>query len=225
LTILQIQQRHASLFRLRLGQRDGNDPKRLVNEMRVTSPNRKVVDAFASVYGGRPKRWEDQHEVLMPITRLPITLLPGKPLVQNMELWGSAGCTRRCDSVTMTDGSPCACGADLPIAERECKPTSRLTFACPEVPIVGVGMLTTHSEIAAAELPAAIAIIEPVLAQNVPVRAILKVDQMATPGHQFAVPRLEFEGLTFEDIALAAASPPALGPGVKPEPLAHGGGE
>ena len=224
-TILAIQRRHAERFRIRLGKRDGGQPARLVNQIRVTSPDRKVVEAFASVYGGRAKRWEDQHEVFMPITRLPVTLLPGKTLQQDMELWGSAGCTRRCDSEVMTTGEVCACGPDLPISDRECKPTSRLTVACPDVPIVGVGSLVTHSEIAAAELPASMSLAQPLLDQNVPVEAILRIDQMQTPGHHFAVPRLELQGITFQDIALAASSPPALGPGVKPVPLAIGGGE
>jgi hypothetical protein len=223
--ILQIQRRHAPLFRIRLGQKNGKDPARLVGEIRVTSPNRPVVQAFAEVYGGRPKKWEKEHEVFMPISRLPITLLPGTPLNQSMELWGMSGCLRRCDSVTMQGGEPCACGPDKDIEDRECKPTTRLSFACPEVPIVGTGLLVTHSVIAASELPASLSMVEPVLAQNRPVSAVLRIDQMSTPGHNFAVPRIEFEGLSFQDIALAAASPPALGSGVLPEPLAIGGGE
>lgn len=225
MTILAIQRRHAPLFRIRLGRRDGARPERLVDQIRVTSNNRHVVEEFAATYGGRAKRWENQHEVYMPINRLPVTLLPGKVLQQDMELWGGQVCQRRCDSVTMSDGKPCACGEELPIEDRDCKPTSRLTFACPEVPIVGVGSLVTHSLIAAAELPASVALAQPLLDQNVAVEAILRIDQMVTPGHKFAVPRLELQNLTFQDIALAASTPPALGPGVKPEPLAIGGGE
>ena len=224
-TILAIQRRHAELFRIRLGKRDGKMPSRLVGEIRVTSANLNVVKAFADVYGGRPMRWEKAHQVFLPITRLPIALLPGQTLRQDMELWAGSTCQRRCDSVTMTDGKVCACGPDLPVEERECKPVSRLTVACPEVDIVGVGILTTRSVIAAGELDAAISLAQPILDQNRSVNAILRIDQMVTPGHKFAVPRIELQDITFADIALAAQQAPALGPGSRPEPLAIGGGE
>ena len=228
-TILQIQRKHAELFRIRLGKRDGNTPSRLINEIRVTSPNRKVVDAFAATYGGRPKRWPDgpgggQHEVYLPVSRLPITFIGGQTLTQAMELWKGSTCQRRCDSVTMSDGQPCACGVDTPIKGRDCKPVSRLTVACPEVPIAGVGILTTRSEIAAGELEGVISLIRPVLDAGRSVNAVLRIDQMVTPGHQFAVPRVELEGVSFQDLALAAASQPALG-AAPAEPLALQGGE
>lgn len=227
--ILAIQRRHAELFRIRLGDK-GSDglPQRLVNKIRITSANRNVVEAFGEIYGGRPMRWEDRgkqmHQVYLPISRLPITLLPGQTLQQAMELWAGSTCQRRCDSVTMTTGEPCACGVDVPIEERECKPVSRLTVACPEVPIVGVGLLTTRSVIAAGELDASIGLAQSILDQGRSVSATLRIDQMVTPGHKFAVPRIELEGLTFQDLALAASSAPSLGAG-SPEPLALEGGE
>ncbi len=225
--ILQIQRRHAELFRIRLGDKtSAGVPQRLVNQIRVTSTNRKVVEAFGEVYGARAMRWDDRgkqaHQVYLPISRLPITLLPGQTLQQSMELWAGSTCQRRCDSVTMSDGKPCACGADEPIAERDCKPVSRLTVACPDVPIVGVGVLTTRSVIAAGELDASIGLAQGLLDQGRSVNATLRIDQMVTPGHKFAVPRIELEGITFQDIALAAQSMPALGPA---ETLALMGGE
>lgn len=211
--ILAIQQQHAELYRIRLGRKDGNRPARLEGEMRVTSPNRSVVEAFAKQYGGRAKKWEDQHEVYMPITRLPILLLPGQTLTQTMELWAGQTRQRACDGETMTDGRPCLCGADKPIGERACKPVSRLTIACPEVPVVGVGKLVTRSLIAAGELPAGLDLIQGILDSGRPVRAVLRVDQLVGPDRRYAVPRLEFEGLTFADVALAAGHDvPAIGP-------------
>ena len=225
--ILQIQRKHAELFRIRLGQKNGNAPARLVGEIRVTSPNRKVVDAFAAVYGGRAKKWPDgpgggQHEVYLPTSRLPVTFIGGQTLQQSMELWKGSTCARRCDSVTMSDGSPCACGVDKPINDRDCKPVSRLTVACPEVPIAGVGLLTTRSEIAAGELDGVMSLIRPTLESGRSVNAILRVDQLKGVGTQYAVPRIELEGVSFQDLALAAQSQPALGAA---EPLALQGGE
>ncbi len=228
--ILAIQRRHAPMFRIRLGKQEDGVPTRLVNEIRVTSPNKAVVEAFAEVHGGRPMRWvrsktKTEYQAFLPITRLPIMLLPGEPLQQTMELWAGQTCQRRCDSETMVGGAPCECGPDKPIEERECKPTSRLTVACPDVPIVGVGLLVTGSVIAAGELAGTLALAEPLLRQNQSVRATLRIDQMVTPGHKFAVPRIELEDITFEDIALAASSLPALGPAPRLEPLALQGGE
>lgn len=228
--IIQIQRRHAPSFRIRLGKQEGGVPTRLVNEIRVTSPNKATVQAFTEVYGGRPMRWvrsktKTEYQAFLPTTRLPIMLLPGEPLQQTMELWAGQTCQRRCDSITMVGGAPCECGPDLPIEERECKPTSRLTIACPAVPIVGVGLLVTGSVIAAGELAGSIALAEPLLRQNQSVRATLRIDQMVTPGHKFAVPRLELEDITFDDIALAASSLPALAPGPAESLVLQGGGE
>jgi hypothetical protein len=142
-----------------------------------------------------------------------------------MEMWASSVCKRRCDSVTMSDGSPCACGADKPIEDRDCKPTSRLTVACPDVPIAGVGILVTHSVIAAGELDGVLSLIRPALEAGRSVDAILRVDQLSGPGKNYAVPRIELEGVSFQDLALAAVSTPALGP-ADAGPLAlEGGGE
>lgn len=222
--ILAIQQAHAELYRIRLGRKNGNIPERLVNEIRITSPNREVVDKFAKQYGGRAKRWEEQHEVYLPITRLPILLLPGQTLAQTMELWAGQTRQRCCDGVTMCDGSECACGADKPIEQRACKPTSRLTVACPEVEVMGVGRLVTHSVIAAGELPANLSLIQPVLDSGRAVKAVLRIDQLVGPERRYAVPRIEIEGLTFNDLALAARTQlPALTSGVSI--LALEGGE
>lgn len=221
--ILAIQRRHAKLYNIRLGKREGKVPSRLVGEIRVTSPNKNVVDAFGKVYGGRTMKWDKEWQVFMPITRLPIRLLPGQNLNQQMELWGGSVCQRRCDSETMSDGSVCACGPDKPIEQRECKPVSRLTIACPEVPIMGVGLLTTRSVIAAGEMDGALSVAQPVLDSGRSVSGILRVDQMTGAGTKYAVPRIEFEGLTFADIALAKGSPLSIGSGDGALALTEGG--
>lgn len=228
MSIIAIQRQHAELFRIRLGKKNGSAPERLKGEIRVTSPNRKVVEAFAEVYGGRPKRWPDgpgggQHEVFLPTNRLPITIIGVGWLRQHMELWAGSVCKRRCDSVTMSDGKPCACGEETAISDRECKPVSQLKIACPDVPIAGVGVLTTRSEIAAGELDGVNSIIAGALAAGTRVDAILRVDQMSTPGHNFAVPRIELQGVSFQDLALAAGIPPALGSGDRTLALTEGG--
>ncbi len=201
MSILQIQRRYAELYRIRLGDRTGNQPRSLDGEIRITSPNKSVIKAFADTYGGRGRRWSDGNgfQVYLPTTRLPIILLPGQNVSQNMEHWQGQTCQRRCDSVTMQDGSPCACGADLPIEDRICKPVTRLTVACPEVPAVGVGLLTTRSLIAAQEMDGQLSLAQPFLDAGRTVSAILRVDRLVTPGHSFVVPRIELPDLTFAE--------------------------
>lgn len=226
MSILAIQRKHAKLFNIRLGKKNGNAPAKLnPNEIRVTSPQKKVVESFAEIYGGRAMRWEEEWQVFMPISRLPIVLLPGQNLTQWMELWGGNVCQRRCDSVRMADGSPCACGSELLIEQRDCKPVSRLTVACPEVPVVGVGLLTTRSLIAAGEMDGALSIAQPILDSGRAVSGILRVDQLKGQGTKYAVPRIELDGITFQDIALAAGSPLqiGLGPGNEALTLTEGG--
>jgi hypothetical protein len=69
-----------------------------------------------------------------------------------------------------------------------------------------------------------ISLIRPTLEAGRSVNAILRVDQMSGVNRQYAVPRIELEGVSFQDLALAASSQPALGP-APAEPLAIGGGE
>lgn len=217
MSILGIQRKYAESFRIRLGQKNGNAPASLKGEIRITSKSKEWCQAFADLYGGRPKRWEDKgYEVILPTNRLPITILPGQNLNQNMEHWTSGGCERRCDSVTMSDGSPCKCDTSKPISDRLCKPTSRLTVACPEVGLAGTGMLTTRSAIAAEEWAGAFSLIQPMLDQRQTVDAVLRIDAMATPGHHFNVPRIELKGITFADLE-AAAELPALGSAPTPQ--------
>lgn len=212
MSILNIQRRYSELYRIRLGDRSGKQPRSLDGEIRITSPNKTVIKAFADVYGGRPRRWSDQgqFQVYLPTVRLPIALLPGQNLSQHMELWQGQTCQRRCNGYTMQDGSDCACGADKPLEDRACKPVTRLTVACPEVPAVGVGLLTTRSAIAAGEMEGQLALANAVLAQGKAVSAILRIDRLVTPGHTFVVPRLELQDLTWGEAIGAGPAAPAL---------------
>ncbi len=217
--ILHIQRTYARTYDIRLGSQTGGVPSKTNGEIRVTSPSMDTVKAFAAVYGGKPRRWNErgQFQVFLPTVRLPITILPGQALFQAMEHWQGGACVRRCNSEVMSTGDPCECGADLPIVERECKPVSRLTVACPEVPIVGTGRLTTRSAIAAGELDGAISMIQPMLQTGVPVSAILRVDSHKGTDRAYNVPRLEFtEGLSFNDLMEAANKHAALGPATQP---------
>lgn len=202
MSIIAMQRQYSELFRIRLGEAAGGQPTSLVKAMRITSANREVVEAFAQVYGGRPRKWaeKDQHQVKIPIDRLPIMLLPGQNVSQYMEHWKGSTCDRRCNGQVMEryNGKPsddvCACGPDRTIDNRLCKPVSRLTVTCPEVPVVGIGLLTTRSAVAAPEFAGQLALAQPLLDQGLAVSAILRVDRLVGPERVYNVPRLELTG-------------------------------
>lgn len=222
MSILALQRQYNELYRIRLGEKSGDYPTSLNHELRVTSGNQDVIKAFTSVYGGRHRKWSDGPKLLgyqakLPIDRLPIILLPGQNLSQHMELWRGSVCDRRCDGFTMSkkDGKPsdavCACGPDRAIANRQCKPVTRLTVACPEVAAVGVGLLTTRSVIAAGEMKGQLDLAQPILDQGRAVSAILRLDRLTGTDKVFNVPRLELVNLTFAELA-AANHPAQLAP-------------
>lgn len=174
-----------------------------------------TVKAFADVFGGRPRKWSEQNQfqVKIPVTRLPIVLLPGQNISQFMELWAGSTCQRRCDSVMQQNGDPCACDTSKPITGRACKPVTRLMVAVPEVDtVVGTGLLVTRSGIAAAEMAGQLSLASDILSAGRAVRAVLRIDQLTTPGHSFIVPRLELVGLSFAELAQAANTPELAAP-------------
>jgi len=51
--MIDIQRRHAEVFRVRLGEKGPNGaPRKLTDSIRITARNRSVVEAFTEVYGG-----------------------------------------------------------------------------------------------------------------------------------------------------------------------------
>lgn len=228
--INDLKQRYQDSFRIRLGDRSGKLDKNgaptmvaLTDRIRITSPNRQAVEAFAETYGeakgGEVRAWEDEWEVYLPITALPIWIMPGDSLTQWWELWKSKNanvCERRCDGEfeQSTDVKrPCLCPADIEerIADRySCKPMSRISVVCPDVNILGAGALVTHSRIAAETFPTVIVLANRWLALNKPVSAVLRT--LTHKGRTtFTFPTIEILGPAqgFEDLEIDAAVPPA----------------
>lgn len=213
--IIDMQRRHAVTYRIRLGEKDipNGAPKRLEGKIRITSPNLAIISAFVREYGGEAKTWGKDFEVKLPVTELPILLLPGNPISQWYELWGGSVCQRRCDGYDQQDGEACVCPRDLDArraAGDSCKPTTRLTVVVPTVEVLGVGMLVTHSWIAAETMPSAVDLAAPMLADGQAVPAILRVIQKTGAGKRYAFPQLEIIGI----------SQTALEGGAAPAPLA-----
>jgi len=108
-----------------------------------------------------------------------------------------------------------------------CKPTTRLHIVCPEVAVLGAGMLVTHGLIAAETLPQAVAICEGALAAGRTIPAILRM-VTHTGRRTYVVPQLDIVGVRLADLepeavpALPTTEAPALAPAA-PSPPANPG--
>jgi len=226
--MLDVARRHRTIFRIRAGERGPKgEPRRLDGQLRVTSETPDVVDAFCAAYGGERRPWNNAWEAYLPTAALPVMLLPGQSLSQYWEAWDGGGCLRRCDGVTETiSDSACSC-PPLPgrmSDVRACRPTTRLSVVCPDVAVLGAGMLVTHGLIAAETLPQAVAICEAALSAGQVVPATLRM--VTHRGRRtYVVPQLEIVGLRLAELmdttpALAADVTPAL-PAGSNDPADH----
>lgn len=220
--MLDIQRRHADVYRLRLGEKGRNGaPQKLTDSIRITSPNQAVVAAFTCIYGGEVRPWEQQFEAYLPVTSLPVMVLPGQSLSQWWEVYKGTVCDRRCDGFTESlSDSPCKCPSDITVrmqTKGACRPMTRINIVCPEVAVVGAGSLVSHGMIAAETLPQAIAVAEKFLERGLMVPAYLRVVEHKGKKH-YVVPQLEIVGVSLAQLdtgeapALPEARPKALAP-------------
>jgi hypothetical protein len=215
--LLDVQQQHATMFRLRFGDqvtsRGKSRPRRLTDQIRVTSPNPAIVDAFCAVYGGERRGWDNQgraeFEAYLPTTAIRVVLLPGSSLSQWWELYRGSVCVRRCDSQTeLKSGKPCLCPSRDP-AERnadpdQCSATTRVSVICPDVDVVGAGMFVTRGLMAASMLPNAIAAANAALAAGIYVPAVVRVVECTGQGTKWVVPQIEVVGTSLERLLRSA---------------------
>lgn len=235
----------ADTYRIRLGDKSGKNGAMtaLTDRIRVTSLERSVVEAFVGVYGaiGEVAAWEEGFEAYLPVTALPVWIMPGDSLTQWWEMWKAKNatvCERRCDGeVEQADPKnkrPCVCPADIDArmadAKGSCKPMTRIAVVAHEVPILGTGALVTHSLIAARTFPAAYFLAAKWLTQNVPVEAVLRTHThrgrttFTFPTLQVMGPAVGFDAIDSGEVApIDAGGPPlpALGAGVERPGTAH----
>lgn len=151
--ILTIQQRIREVGRIRLGDKGSKGEPRKLTTFRLTSFDKRVIEAAAGLYGGecKPctgKDLEGQFEVITNSSEIPIMASNLDP-TQYLELWSGGGCQRRCDGETeLLSGKPCLCEA----GNEECKPTTRLPVILPDLPGLGVWRLESKGWNTAAEL-------------------------------------------------------------------------
>ena len=184
-SLIQLQQRMAQVGRIRLGEKvptsGGKSRPKKLETFRLTSKDRTVIEEAARIYGGEPREWEREWEVVTTATALNIALVPDRSISQAYELWGKASprakdvtCLRRCDGDTeMLSGGACLCGDPA-----ECKLTTRLSVILRDVRTLGLWRLDTHSYYAAVELPASAQLIEQLamISGGRPIPARLRVE-------------------------------------------------
>jgi hypothetical protein len=143
------------------------------------------------------------------------------------ELWSAAGCQRRCDGETETlKQQPCVCPADkdrrteLAKTGSACKPITRLNVMLPDLPDLGVWLLSSTGWNAATELGGAAEVLAAARDRGVIIPATLRLEQRETrkvgeATKKYAVPVLEI-GATLRQMTelasgqgIAASLPPA----------------
>lgn len=166
--IKTLQRRMTTIGRIRIGdsvptgrtsKKTGQEIRRprKLEQFRLTSSDRLLLEHAASHYGGQVERWKPQGggpaqwELYTEVDRLPIVVPPKDSVSQWFEHWAGKKIQRRCDGEVETlsgRGCPCAAGVQ-PV----CKPTTRLNVLLKDMPGAGQWLLTSHGFNAAAELP------------------------------------------------------------------------
>lgn len=166
--IIGLQQKSTEVGRIRLGvkvatAKGGTRPSKL-DRLRFTSPQRRLIEKIAELYGGEVEPWQpprgnQQWQVISTSTEVPVMVPPQNPSEsQWFEMWSKGGCQRRCDGQKeIISGSSCLCDPDPKF--RDCKMHTRIQVLLEEVPGIGVWRVDTGSYYAALELPSVTAIL------------------------------------------------------------------
>ena len=130
--------------RFRSGQQQQGLPRAL-QEWRVTSDDKEILDSVGTLLGGKPARWDTKSaEVWEVLTKAPSVNIDLEFVNVGMILWGRGNAPiRQCDMVTQKGGQPCECPSDY--AERKqagrdgvgCSPETRAIFRLTEAPDIG----------------------------------------------------------------------------------------
>jgi hypothetical protein len=190
-----------------------------LSTFRLTSANRKAIEAAAAIYGGEAVPWGDaptpgQWELFTESDVLRVTILPEEmSFTQWYELWSGGGCIRRCNGQwNSIIESPCICDAE----DRECKPHTRISVMLTDLPGVGLWRLDTQGQYAKSELAGAFELGK--LLMQATGRSLLagtlRLDQRTSKDvdegtHHFVVPVLDFD---VDLAALTARDPRGLTP-------------
>jgi hypothetical protein len=222
---IAVQRRLAEQGRIRLGQRvpigtTGKSRPEKLDRFRFTSPNARLIDDLATLYGGTARPWDNngmaEFEVVSDAREIPVIVVKGG-ISQWFETWSGGGCVHRCTGTESDKGVPCNPDDPQHIAA---KPTTRLSLMLPELDTMGVWRLESHGWNAAAEIPMIAQLAEHV-GDLVGARLSLVERRAVKDGKtsRFVVPVLDLDVNTRRLVELAG------GRGGSPALEAAGGGE
>jgi hypothetical protein len=190
--------------RIRIGEqvptKSGKTRPKKLGTFRFTSGDRSKIEHVAKLFGGKPQPWQNgplqQWQVTTEADVIDVIVPPtDMAFSQWFELWSGGGCQRRCDGQreTLTD-QPCVCDPDP--AERECKPTTRLSLMLAQVQGAGLWRIECHGYYAATELAGSVELIMSAAGRGHLLPATLRLDKRTVtrpgqPRRDFAVPVLD----------------------------------
>lgn len=211
--------------RIRMGEKNKSGYPTKLKTFRLTSNDRKVLEAAAALYGGSVAEWKDapdegMFQVVTAASELDI-LVPRslRSVSQAWELWQGGTCERRCDGRTEElSGSECICGPDRGSSDDLCDIVTRLSVILPRIPGLGVWRLDTGGWNAATTIPSTLDLLlalDPRPMVPATLRAVQASSKVRDPKtgkvetHRFVRAQLDAPGITIGQLVGAATEPVA----------------
>lgn len=219
--------------RIRMGEKNDRGLPTRLKTFRLTSNDRKVLEAAVALYGGRVEAWTDapdegMWQVTTAASELDI-LIPRalRTVSQAWELWQGGTCERRCDGRTEElTGEACLCGDARGSSKDVCDIVTRLSVILPRLPGLGVWRLDTGGWNAAQTIPSTLDLLlalDPRAMVPATLRAVQASSKVRDPKtgkvetHRFVRAQLDAPGITIGQLVGAAAEPvPLLDAGERP---------
>ncbi len=222
--------------RIRMGEKNKSGYPVKLKTFRLTSNDKKVLEAAVALYGGKVEPWPDapddgMWQVTTAASELDI-LIPRslRAISQAWELWQGGTCERRCDGRTEElSGSACICGPDRGSSDEFCDVVTRLSVILPRLPGLGVWRLDTGGWGAATTIPATIELLlaldprpmVPATLRAVQASSKVRGDDGKVVTHRFVRPQLDAPGITIGQLVGSGATEPVvaqLSAGERPTP-------
>ena len=219
--------------RIRMGERGPKGAPVKLKTFRLTSNDRRVLDAAATLYGGTVRQWdgapdEGMWQLTTAAAELDI-LIPRslRSVTQAWELWQGGSCERRCDGRTEAiSGGPCICGSARG-DEGSCDIVTRLSVILPRLPGLGLWRLDTGGWHAASTIPSTIDLLlaldprpmVPAVRRAVQGSSKVRESTGKVTTHRFVRPMLDAPGITIGQlVGSAGTDAPQLESGERAQP-------
>lgn len=169
--------------RIRIGDRDGNRPRKL-EHFRLTSTNPATLNLAATLYGGEVTEWKQQGstqrqwQLYTKVNSLDVVVLLQQGCSLTYEQYQGGYCTRRCDGNFIIkspyepglEGTECQC-EDSPDAP--CKLTMRFSVLLPDLTGMGQWRLETHGFYTASALKGTLDLLKEAMPGHALIEAVM----------------------------------------------------